>query len=71
MAATERRTLRRWKVCKCGRVHSKKEWEALELCGTQRSPAIKRIFVLELRHCQCGSTIAVTHYETVTSPDHH
>jgi hypothetical protein len=66
-----RRTTKVWKVCKCGRSYSKSEWEALELCGTQHSPAEKRVFILELRHCHCGSTITVTRYgvrSAATSP---
>lgn len=64
-----RRTAAVWKTCPCGKSFSKKEWEALEVCGTQRSPAEKRVYVLELRHCTCGSTICVTRYEAVTSRD--
>jgi hypothetical protein len=43
------------KQCGCGREHSAEAWETLHLVGEQTTD----VETLEMRNCQCGSTIAV------------
>lgn len=43
------------KRCGCGRVHDAEGWARLPICGVQSDGAER----FELRHCECGSTIAV------------
>ena len=43
------------KVCGCGREYTRGSWAGLSLCGRMHAPGI----ALELRHCVCGSSIAV------------
>lgn len=43
------------KKCGCGRVHDAEGWARLPICGVQSDGAER----FELRHCECGSTIAV------------
>ncbi len=45
------------KICTCGREHSLKQWLALPAGGRMHVP--QRGVVLELRTCQCGSTMTV------------
>lgn len=48
------------KTCGCGRTHSAEEWEQLKKVGLVGAYATGgRIKVVELRNCQCGSTIGV------------
>jgi two-component system cell cycle response regulator DivK len=45
------------KRCGCGRELSREDWSLLPLCGrVHRSP---RNVALELRHCECGSSLAL------------
>lgn len=46
---------------KCAKLHTAAEWRALEYVGIQD---IDETEALELRNCQCGSTISV-HVETL------
>ena len=43
------------KVCSCGREHTEQGWSALSYCGVQADGDER----FELRHCACGSTIAI------------
>lgn len=43
------------KRCSCGREHDAAAWKALPYCGVQEDVDAR----FELRHCVCGSTIAV------------
>lgn len=43
------------KRCGCGRVHDGEAWSRLPYCGVQEDGHER----FELRHCECGSTIAV------------
>lgn len=43
------------KVCSCGREHDAAAWAQLPFCGVQDDVDAR----FELRHCPCGSTIAV------------
>ena len=45
------------KRCGCGLEHSRADWRALEVCGRMRLP--HRAAVVELRHCSCGSSLAL------------
>lgn len=44
------------KVCSCGRCYSWASFADLPYCGVMGS----RTRAAELRHCTCGSTIAIT-----------
>jgi len=44
-----------FKVCGCGRSYSRETWSDLVLAGEQ----VDEVERSELRHCPCGSTIAV------------
>lgn len=48
------------KVCACGRSYTAKEWQELARCGLWKDS----VEVLVLRHCHCGSTIAVVLWST-------
>lgn len=43
------------KRCGCGREHDAEAWARLPFCGVQEDAELR----LELRHCPCGSTLAV------------
>jgi CheY-like chemotaxis protein len=45
------------KRCSCGREHTRAQWAALARCG--RMHLVRRHAVLELRNCDCGSTLAL------------
>ncbi|MDB4946208.1 MAG: hypothetical protein JWP97_5742 [Labilithrix sp.] len=44
------------RVCGCGRSHDRDEWQGLRLVGLQEDGEGGE---LELRNCQCGSTLAI------------
>ena len=44
------------KTCPCGQRHDRNDWERLRLVGTMDDGDGG---TLELRNCQCGSTISV------------
>jgi hypothetical protein len=48
------------KVCACGRSYTAEGWQKLKLCGVSKNP----VEVLVLRHCPCGSTIAIVLWST-------
>lgn len=52
------------KVCGCGRSHTRLGWLALRWVGTLCDEAEH----LELRNCECGSTIAVVVYRNPQLP---
>lgn len=45
------------KTCSCGREFDRYSWSMLPLCG--HVPGEDVSSVLEMRHCRCGSTIAL------------
>lgn len=45
------------KSCGCGRTHTAEAWPSLPYCGVQKGDS--EVADLQLRHCPCGSTLAV------------
>ena len=45
------------KECCCGLIHDFDDWLLLPYCGIMRG--VDELPDLELRHCACGSTLAV------------
>lgn len=48
------------KVCGCGRVHDRAGWNALPRAERFNGLYFDSVETIELRHCYCGSSIAVS-----------